>query len=410
MNILIVTQYFWPELFRINDLASGLAERGHNVTVLTGKPNYPGGNFFPGYSFLGQKQELYGQVKVIRSPLVPRGKGNLLRLAINYCSFVVFASMMALYRCKQQDVIFVYEPSPITVGLPALLIKKFKKIPILFWVQDLWPESLQATGAVRSPKLLKMIESLVRYIYRGCDLILTTSTAFFEPIKKLSVRQEKIRFFPQSAEAVYQPIEKDEAVSENKLLPEGFRIIFAGNIGIAQDVETILEASKILKAHKAIKLILLGDGSKRAWLQEQIIQHKLDETVFWLGQHPLEKMPLFFACADGLLVTLKKDPLFSLTIPAKIQSYFACAKPVIASLEGEGANIVQDAGAGICVLPGDPQALAAAILKLYAMSSAEREFMGKSGRVFFEKHFDRDVLLNKLENWINEVARKKGNE
>lgn len=182
MRILIVTQYFWPESFRINDIALGLRDKGHKVTVLTGQPNYPAGSFFPGYGFFKKIREDYNGVDVVRVPLLPRGSGGGVRLVLNYLSFAFFASILAPFRCRSgYDVIFVYEPSPITVGLPALLLKKLKHAPIMFWVQDLWPESLSATGAVRSAWVLKLVERLVRSIYRGCDVILVQSRAFFYP-------------------------------------------------------------------------------------------------------------------------------------------------------------------------------------------------------------------------------------
>lgn len=404
MNILIVTQYFWPESFRINDLAEGLAERGHNITVLTGKPNYPVGKFFPGYGFLRKGQEQYGNIKIIRSPLIPRGKKNKLQLMLNYISFAFFSSLIGFLKCKKPDVIFVYEPSPITVGLPAVFLKKIKRAPILFWVQDLWPESVVAVGAVRSPKIVKWLEKLVKFIYARCDLILTTSLAYFDSIKKYDVSDHKLRYFPQTAEKIYSPVHLSEDASEIKMFPAGFRIMFAGNIGIAQDPETIVAAANHLRDYKDIKWLLFGDGSRREWLQSEIERCQLQETVYWFGQHPVDSMPRFFSQADALLVILKKTPVFSLTIPAKIQSYLACAKPIIAVLDGEGRRVVEEAGAGLTVHTEDPHALAQTVLKMYQMDAEERKQMGYNGKVYFDEHFERDVLLNRLETWMCEAV------
>lgn len=406
MNILIISQYFWPESFRINDLAEGLVERGHNVTVLTGKPNYPQGNFYPGYNFLNKNSESYGSIKIIRSPLIPRGK-NRLQLSLNYLSFAFFASIVGVLRCKRPDVIFVFETSPITVAFPAIFLKKIKKVPILFWVQDLWPESVIAVGAIRSKRILKWLERLVNFIYKRCDYILTTSKAFFDSIKKYNVSQEKLKYFPQTCESFYQPIKNSTSLSEDKLLPKGFRIIFSGNIGIAQDVETILGAANLLKEHTEIKWIFLGDGSKRNWLQDEIKRCKLDETVYWLGHHSVESMPHFFACADAMLVILKKDPVYSLTIPGKIQSYLACAKPIIAALDGAGKQVIEEANAGLATHSGDPQSLASIAMNMYKLSANERMQMGINGRQYFDKYFQREILLQNLENWMNEL--KEGN-
>lgn len=404
MNILIISQYFWPESFRINDLAEGLIERGHHVTVLTGKPNYPEGKFYKGYNFLNKNRETYGSINIIRSPLIPRGKNNKFQLALNYASFVFFASIVGIFKCQRPDVIFVYEPSPITVGIPAIIFKKIKKVPILFWVQDLWPESVIAVGATQSKRMLKHLEKLVRFIYHRCDYILTTSKSYFDPIKRFDVPDEKLRYFPQTAESLYQPI--DFSVPEETLLPRGFRIIFSGNIGIAQDIETILAAAVLLNTQKEIKWIFLGDGSKRNWLQDEIKRCGLEDNVHWLGQHPVETMPRFFSCADALLVTLKNDPVFSLTIPAKIQSYLACAKPVIAALNGDGRQIIEEAKAGLTTHSGDSKALADTVMNMYKLSADKRKQMGLNGQKYFNQHFKRDVLLQNLENWMKELKER----
>ena len=246
MHILIISQYFWPEEFRINELSRMLVERGHQVTVLTGIPNYPGGNFFPGYRFIRNKTENYGGIKIIRVPLLPRGKGGGFRLALNYFSFVFFASILGPVRCRDPyDVIFVYEPSPITVGLPAIVMKKIKSAPIVFWVQDLWPESLSATGTVKSQCILKMLERLVRFIYYHCDLILVQSKSFIDAIVQTGVDQSKIKYFPNSAEAIFDTAAERSGAMGHIKFPEGFRIMFAGNIGVAQDFETILTGRRV---------------------------------------------------------------------------------------------------------------------------------------------------------------------
>ena len=411
MNILIITQYFWPETFRINDLAESLVERGHCVTVLTGKPNYPTGDFYPGYGFLKKNRERYRSIDIIRAPLIPRGKNSKFRLALNYLSFAFFASIVSILKCKKIDVVFVFEPSPITVGIPAIFYKKLKKTPILFWVQDLWPESVLAVEAIQSRIELKWLEKLVNYIYKNCDYILTTSRAYFDPIKKFNVSENKLRYFPQMVEALYQPLRDishtvEAKLLKEKLLNEGFRVIFSGNIGIAQDIETILQSAVFLKEYKAIKWIFLGDGSKRIWLQAEIQRKKLTETVIWLGQYPVETMPRFFACADALLVTLKKDPVFSLTIPGKIQSYLACAKPILAALDGEGRRIIEEAKAGFGANSGDADMLAKNVLAMYHLHPDERIKMGDNGLKYFNQHFQRDILLHNLESWMNELMEK----
>ncbi|MBW2574979.1 MAG: glycosyltransferase family 4 protein [Deltaproteobacteria bacterium] len=412
MKILVVTQYFWPENFRINDLALGLKEKGHEVQILTGMPNYPGGRFFTGYNFFGPLFETYEDIPVFRVPLIPRGNGSRFRLVLNFFSFVFFACFLAPFRrLGTIDLIFIYEPSPITVCLPALLLKKLKSAPVMFWMQDLWPESLSATGAVRSKKILRIVDILVRFIYRRCDRILIQSRSFFEPIKHQHYGPKRILYFPNSAEELYQPVILEKDAYERVLMPEGFCVTFAGNIGAAQDFGTILKAAELLKSYTEINWVIIGDGRMFPWVQSQVIKRGLNDTVHMLGRYPAETMPRFFALSDVLLVTLKKEPIFALTIPSKVQSYLACAKPIAAALDGEGAKVIEEAGAGMACPAESPKALAETVLKFYNMSETDQKEMGNKGREYFEKHFEREMLFDRLEGWMKELVtqtRHKG--
>jgi len=401
LRLLVISQYFWPESFIINDLVQGLGERGFQVTVLTGIPNYPAGRFFPGYGLRVKRREDWHGVRVIRVPQIPRGQGSGLGLAANFLSFALAASLLGPLLCREPyDLILVFEPSPITVGLPALVMKKLSKAPIAFWVQDLWPESLSATGAVRSPWILKQVERLVRFIYRHCDLILAQSQAFFPSIASLGVPEERLRYLPNFAEDLYQPMQLPPDALEQAMLPKGFKVMFAGNLGKAQDFPTILKAAASLRDHPDIHWLILGDGRQRAWIEEEIKALGLQASVHLLGRHPKESMPRFFSLADALLVTLKKDPIFALTIPAKVQAYLACAKPIIAALDGEGARIVTEAKAGLAVPAENPEALAKAVLSLAAIDEGQRQAMGHNGRTCFAQNFDRTMLLDRLTGWL----------
>jgi colanic acid biosynthesis glycosyl transferase WcaI len=400
VRILVVTQYFWPESFRINDLVQGLKQRGHHVSVLTGLPNYPSGKLFKGFGLFSWGKSDYEGVPVYRVPLFPRLQGRSWQLALNFFSFAFFSCLLGPLFCKDKyDVILVFEPSPITVGLPALVLKKIKNAPILFWVQDLWPESLTATGAVKSKPIIKLVRHLVMFIYKGCDRILMQSKAFFDPITQLGIPKNKLYYLPNSAEGIFQSPVKDNAdIIES--MPDGFRVMFAGNIGVAQDFETILEAAELLREYPDICWVILGDGRQFEWLKNQISQRNLEKSIFLLGRHPVESMPSFFTHADALLVSLKKEPIFSLTIPSKVQSYLACGRPIIAALDGEGGRVIVEAEAGVVPGAENSEALAQAVLNLYAMSPLEREEMGKRGQVYYKKHFDRQLLLERLENWM----------
>lgn len=406
MRILIITQYFWPENFRINDLAQGLLTLGHDVTVLTGKPNYPTGRFFDGYGFWTRSSETYEGIPVIRVPLVARGNGRAVRLFMNFISFAFFASILGPFRCRGSfDVILVYEPSPVTVGLPGLAMKMAKRAPLLFWVQDLWPESLSATGAVTSQWVLDRVASLVTFIYKGCDRVLVQSRAFIERVRSLGVCPEQILYYPNSAEELYCPVPRtDEGPFHS--LPKGFRVMFAGNIGAAQSFDTILAAADTLRGYADIHWVILGDGRQFNWVKEEVARRGLSETVHLLGRHPVESMPYWFAHADVMLVTLRQDPIFALTIPSKLQSYMACGRPILAALEGEGARILEEAQAGVVVPAENPTALAEATLRLFHMRVDEREAMGQNGRRYFLREFARDTLIARLDAVMKDIVGK----
>ncbi len=407
MKILLISQYFWPEEFRINELAAMMAERGHQITVLTGIPNYPGGRYFPGYGCLRQKKQRYKGIDIVRVPLISRGKGGYIRLALNYFSFALSGCLLGPIKCRDgYDAVFVYEPSPITVGLPAIVMKRFKSAPILFWVQDLWPESLVATGSVHSNVILKLVDALVRFIYARCDRILVQSRSFVDAIARLGVESSKIEYFPNSAEAIFDNARGSLTEIPDVQFPEGFRIMFAGNIGAAQDFETILKTAELLREREDIHFIIVGDGRMLPWVREQLHIRGLARTVHLLGRHPLDSMPAFYARADVMLVTLRKDPIFALTIPAKVQSYLACSRPIVAALDGEGARVVDESGAGLVCPAEDPQSLAKTILRVYNMKREEREEMALRGRAYFENNFKSDILLHRLNKWLVELTGK----
>lgn len=403
MKVLLVSQYFWPENFRVNDLAEALAGRGHRITVLTGLPNYPGGRLFEGYGFTGPYVEERGAVRVVRVPVVPRGSGGRVRLALNYISFALAASLAGLLRLGRDfDVIFVHEPSPVTVGLPAIVMKRLTGAPLVFWVLDLWPESVAATGAVRSPRVLGWIAKLVRFIYLRCDWILVASRGFVPNVVAAGGKERNVAYFPNWAEPVYEP--RPRTTPPPAPLPEGFRVMFAGNVGTAQDFPAILDAAERLKAEPGIQWIILGEGRMLEWVRGEVARRGLGATVHLLGQHPASSMPAFFAHADAMLVSLSDDPVFALTVPAKVQAYLACGRPILAMLDGEGARIVQEARAGIVCPPGDGAALAQAVLALARMSDAEREQFGANGLTCSRSEFDRATLMAQLEQWLAEAA------
>lgn len=405
MHILVVSQYFWPENFRINDLVEELVQRGHNVTVLTGIPNYPSGEIFTIYRKKPSNFGQYKGAKVLRVPMLTRGNDNFL-LMLNYLSFVISGCTWGawLLRGIKVDVIFVFEPSPVTVGLPAIWIAKIKKIPIVFWVLDLWPETLAAVGAVRSTFVLGLFGYIVRFIYNRCTLVLGQSRGFMESIGNYCSNKAKIRYFPNWAEGIFKEVDVLPAPELHKL-ENVFSIVFAGNIGEAQDMPAVLDAAEKLNNNPFIRWIIVGDGRKSEWIHAEVIRRGLNKMIL-LGHHPPERMPSFYAHADALLVSLKRDPVFSMTIPGKLQSYLYVGKPLLGMLDGEGATLIKDAGAGLTCAAGDSVELAKAVLALADMSEEERRQLGLNGKRYAKNEFDRTRLMDYLEELLREAVTK----
>lgn len=404
MKILVVSQYFWPENFRINDLVKEWVTRGHEVTVLTGKPNYPDGQVFPEFAREPERFNRYEGARVHRVPMLVRSQGPV-RLMLNYLSFVIGGCLWGpwLLRGLRADVIFVYEPSPITVGIPAVLLGRLKRAPVVLWVLDLWPETLAAVGAVRSPVVLRMVGHLVSFIYNRCALVLGQSRAFLGSIGHYCRDRSKVRYFPSWAESLF--LQTDGALApEVPPATDTFSILFAGNIGEAQDFPAILDAAELLRHNERVRWLIVGDGRRFEWVKGEIARRQLHERVLLLGRFPVERMPSFYAHADALIASLKADPTFSMTIPGKVQSYLLAGKPILGMLDGEGASAIEAAGAGLVCPAGDAQGLVSAIERMAGMSADERLAMGARGRQYAESEFDRDRLMDRLLAFFSEVG------
>lgn len=399
MRLLVVTQYFWPETFIINDLVKCLVRNGHEVTILTGKPNYPDGKIHEGYEQSGIKHEVFDDaVDVIRVPLRPRAEGGGKNLILNYLSFV-FSGLFyfpRLVKKRKFDVIFVFAPSPIVSAIPAVLLKILYRKHLVIWVQDLWPDSLSATGFVRNPLLLKIVGWLVRGIYAFANTLLIQSNAFRTPMLNYT-SNEKIIYYPNSIDTT-PIISRDDAPLPCELLEvleNNVCVVFAGNIGKAQAVDTIVEAALLLRDLPTLKLVIVGSGSMLEWMQQQKSEHKLDNLVF-AGRFPMSMMPKIYSHASALLVTLKNEEIFSFTIPSKVQAYLAAGKPIIAALNGEGARVVAEAKAGLICPAENAPLLAQTIRNLYAMPSSERAKMGAAGKAYFSEYFEMNQQAKRL--------------
>lgn len=406
MRILVVTQYFWPENFRINDLVSELVNRGHQVTVLTGKPNYPDGIFFPDFLASPEKFNEFNGVKIVRIRIPARGAGSA-RLVLNYLAFALNASLLGPWLLRNQnfDVIFANQLSPVTVGIPAAVMRFFKKAPLVFWVLDLWPETIEALGITRSKFILAILRQLVRQIYKQCDLILAQSKSFISKIAQYAESDAWIEYFPSWSDIVLRDRQIQPA-TEFPMSPGSFNIMFTGNIGEAQDFPAIINAAKILKEHQNIRWIIIGSGRQEAWVKAQIKKLGLEDCFILLGRFPIERMTSFFMHADALLITLKRDPIFAMTIPGKLQSYLATGIPILAMLDGEGSAIVSKSGSGFTCASGDSVALAQCARRLSLMPIQERKSMGENGPIFSAQEFDRNQLISQLEHWFNVALTK----
>lgn len=371
--------------------------------MLTGLPNYPSGTLYKGYSWWGKRRDNLEGIPIYRVPLFVRRESKSWQLAVNYLSFVLSGCLIApaVFRKASFDVIFAVNYSPVTVGIPALLMRWLKKVPMFFWVQDLWPESLIATGAVKSPAILSAVRSMVKRIYSGCDRILVQSPGFVEPVVAVGAQRDKIEYFPNWAESLYRPVTLEQSAKERFEIPDtGFVVMFAGNLGEAQSLDTILAVASILKEEE-IHWVFLGDGRRRLWLQDEVAAKQLNR-VHLLGSRPMETMPAYFSLASAMLVTLKDDPAVATTIPGKVQSYLACGRPVIGALNGAGATVINESRAGYSVASDDVEGLAQAVLKMSCLSDLERDEMGQAARRYYEEHFERNALVDRLEGWMKD--------
>ena len=394
MKVLICTNHFYPETFRCNDVAFELVQRGYDVTVMTAIPDYPKGKFFDGYGIFRKRKENVKGVKVYRAFIIPRGNGGAIRLMLNYVSFFISSILLGIYLGLFQrfDKILVHETSPVMIGVPAVIVKRLQKIPLFFWVLDLWPESLQAAGGINNPRILGMFDSLTRWIYSNSDKILMSSKGFEASITQKGDLSEKLVYFPNWADRALG----EKAAYQLPAIPQGFIVMFAGNIGEAQDFDHIMDAALRLKQNKNIHFVLVGDGRKRTWVESFCKEHKLVDTVHWVGRHPIEAMPVFFEKADIMLMTLKDVSIFNLTAPAKLQAYMSASKPILAMMNGEGPRVINEAQCGRCVPAGDSEGLAEALLEIAKMDRRDLEEMGLRGKDYQQKYFNLDKSIDLL--------------
>lgn len=404
MKILVVSQYFWPEEFRINDICEGLVEKGHQVEVLTGLPNYPEGKIYDGYSVLKRGNKFYkNNIRVRRVPLVPRGKGPLM-LALNYISYMVMGSIATIpLLFNKYDKVFVFQLSPITLAIPGIILAKIKKIPSIIYIQDLWPESLYSIKSINNKKIRSFLEKMCCRIYKSFNMLLITSKSFEDKLVKKGIDKNRIEYFPQWAEEFYKDnnVLDNEIIDQNKVDNEkSFTVTFAGNIGKAQSVLTIIEAARLCKKNENIKWQILGDGSEFENIKSLVKKYSLENTVTLLGRKPAKDMPKYFSKSDGLIVTLRNEDILKATLPAKVQSYMSAGKPIIVSASGEVNLTIKEANCGLVGEAEDYRMLYENVIKLYNMDHLQREEMILNGKRYFDNNFTRKKLLDQLDLYI----------
>jgi glycosyltransferase involved in cell wall biosynthesis len=396
LRVLIVTHNFWPESFRINDMAAELVAQGCEVTVLTGQPNYPDGDVFPGYKALSIRRERHPVgFDVVRVPSHPRGRGRAVDLVANYLASIVNMAVLGpwLLRGRRHDVVFVYAASPVLHALSGWVVAKVQRAKVVTWVQDLWPESLEATGFVRNRWVLGWVGTFVGWVYRGSDLILGQSEAIVRRIRPMA-GATPVRYYPNPGETVFgvaSPVDEPPAL----VLKPGFNVVFAGNLGSVQSLDTILDAAEKLLDRPEIRFVLVGSGSRLGWLRQQIQARGL-VNVELPGRYPVSAMPGLFKQSSALIVSLIASPIMDQTIPSKVQTYLAAGRPVIASMNGEGARVVRESGAGLACPAGDAGALAQAVSRLADLSPAELAQMGRAALRYYERNFEPRMLSRRL--------------
>ncbi len=400
-HILVISQYFYPEQFRINDICTEWVKRGYEVTVLTGIPNYPQGKYYDGYGLFKKRKETYKGINIIRIPLIPRGDNSIM-LALNYLSFVLSGFLWNLFTSIKADYVFIFEVSPMTQALPGIWYAKKEDIPCYLYVQDLWPENVEIITGISNKMVIGPISKLVDYIYSKCTKIFTTSNSFIKSINNRGVSEEKIAYWPQYAEDFYTPLD-NTSVQE---IPndDAFNIIFAGNIGEAQGLDILTKAAEIIKEKEIkqkIRFNIVGDGRYKNELIRLVKSKKLVDMFNFISRQPATRIPEFMAANDVAFLCLTDNPLFEKTIPAKLQSYMACGIPTIASANGEANKIIEEANAGMCSPAGDAEKLAENIIEVSNKSKEDLKILGNNAREYYDENFNNQVLFVRMDEYFN---------
>ena len=399
-HILVISQYFYPEQFRINDICQEWVKDGYEVTVLTGIPNYPAGEFYEGYGLKKRRNEKWNGINIIRLPILPRKKGAI-RLAINYLSFVVSGFFWSMFSHISADVVFIYEVSPMTQALPGVWYAKRKKCPCYLYVMDLWPENVEIVLGIHNKLFLNSIEVMVKYIYKRCDRIFTSSKSFIEKIVSRGIEREKLEFWPQYAEDFYEKCERGK--NELEIPQDGvLNLTFAGNVGYAQGLKTLVESAVLLKKKdKIVRFNIIGEGRYLEQLKRDVKDNKIERYFNFISKKPAEDIQKYFAYSDVALITLSKSEVFAMTIPAKTQSCLKCGMPIIAAADGEVQKVICEACCGYYGDSENAEQLTENILSFMDTTSECRTKFSVNAIKYYNENFDKQLLVKKMESYFN---------
>jgi len=407
VRILLLSQWCPPEPEnRVLNLGKALVKKGHQVTLITGFPNYPTGKIYPGYKQRLWQRETQGGVNIVRLPLYPDHSRSSIGRALTYLTFSMSAFLLGPFVSGKADVLWVYHP-PLTIGIPAIWISLLRRVPFVYEIQDMWPEAVTASGMVNSSLPIRMLGALARFIYRRAAAITVISNGFKQNLISKGVPAEKIAIVPNWAdEAVYFPVEADAEFGARHQLDGSFNVIFAGTMGPGQNLDTVLDAAKLLLDLPDVRFVFIGDGLDLAHLKARVNDEQIT-TVRFIDRQPASLMPSFFAWAGALLVQLRNDPIFHMTIPSKTLAYLACGAPILCAVPGDGAEVIKEAGAGVVCPPDDPHSLAEAVRQMYAMPAEARAAMGDAGRQAYLERFTCETSVTKIEALLNAAVRQK---
>lgn len=399
-RILVVTQHFWPENFRVNDMVEGFLEHGHEVDVLCGLPNYPKGEWFPGYRYSGPRRESYKGAQLYRAGEIPR-KGNTgLRIFANYCSWPVLALPRLGQLPGNYDAILCYNTSPVLMALPALVYGGIYRTPVTTYVLDIWPENLYSVLNVENRLLRAVAQGVSNWFYRRANKLIAMSPGLQRRLAERTGKPlEQIAVIPQYCEDFYAVPACSEALRQQ--YKDKTLLVFTGNFSPAQSLDTVVRAAVKAKAKAPdLHLLLVGDGMSRPELEKLVDELNARDTVTFYGSVPPGEIPAIGGAADGLVVSLSDSPDLGLTVPAKVASYMAMGKPLLASMDGEGYKAVRESGAGYVSAACDVDGLAENMVALAGLSSGERQTLADNAVRYYRENYARDKLLGEVENFI----------